>query len=217
MSYSRIPFSVGIKTVMLLFKYLHPLHCAGICQGLWKITRPCCKITGKRGKWHVNAVKEAKASEPTVNRLYFSLWLQFDSYSHKNRHQPVHGRFHVLLITVVAWLHKRNQAGFFYIALSSVCAEHTVAVPHYKEISHPPVCSPLPPSLLEPISNSAAMHLTAECLGASQLTHAAGEDPQRRNFQERRRAEQNGTTFVVCSRGTALSGTRRAPVPALTH
>lgn len=61
------------------------------------------------------------------------------------------------------------------------------------------------------------MHLTAECLGARRLAHAACEDPQRHNFQELRRAEQNGTTFVVCSRGTALSGARRAPVPPLTH
>lgn len=61
------------------------------------------------------------------------------------------------------------------------------------------------------------MHLTAECLGARRLARAACEDPQRRNFEELRRAEQNGTTFVVCSRGTALSGARRVPVPALTH
>lgn len=103
---------------------------------------------GKRGKQHVKAVKEAKASEPTANRLYFSLWLQFDSYSHKNHHQPQYTV--VFMFCLFPWLfdYIKEIRQVFWFALSSVCAECHIAVPHYKEISHPPVCSSPPPSPL---------------------------------------------------------------------
>lgn len=150
--HSDILFPVAIKKTVVPHLCLSICTCSTARKFVKGFEKQRCR--GERGTQRENAVKEAKPSEPTVNRLDFSLWLQFDSYSHKKHHQPARSHLQVLLVSVVVWLHKRNQAVvlfFFCIALSSVCAECHITVPHYKEISHPPLCSP---SSLPPVSVS---------------------------------------------------------------
>lgn len=66
---------MGKEAATLLFKRVHLPRCAEIYQGgLGEKNAPTLQNErGNRETQRENAVKEAKPSEPTVNRLYFSL------------------------------------------------------------------------------------------------------------------------------------------------